>query len=64
MEGESGRRLTMVAQIKKIRIDFLRPQIAHVLRANMTGKTCQRQVPVIKSSSLTFSRKDGENAKT
>lgn len=38
MEDEPGRRLTMVAQMNRIRIDFLRPQIAHVLKAKMTGK--------------------------
>jgi len=34
-----GRWLTIVAQINMIRIDFLRLQIAHVLKAKMTGKT-------------------------
>lgn len=38
MKDESGRRLTMVAQMNMIRIDFLRPQMAHVLRAKMTGQ--------------------------
>jgi len=40
MEGESGRRLTMVAHMNMMRIDFLRLQIAHVLKAKMTGKRC------------------------
>ena len=38
MEDESGRRLTMVAQMNIIRIDFLRPQIAHALKAKITRK--------------------------
>lgn len=37
MEGESRGLLTIVAQANTMRIDFLRPQIAHVLKANITG---------------------------
>lgn len=40
MKDESGGWLTMVAQMNIIRIDFLRPQIAHVLKAKMTGESC------------------------
>jgi len=35
-----GRRLTMVAQMNVKRIDFLRPQIAHALKAKMTVQRC------------------------
>jgi hypothetical protein len=36
VQGESRGSLTIAAQTNMIRIDFLRSQIAHVLRANMT----------------------------
>jgi hypothetical protein len=37
MEDQSCGRLTKAAPINNMRIDFLRPQIAHVLKANITG---------------------------
>jgi hypothetical protein len=38
MEDKSGSWLTIVAQMNMARIDFLRPQIAHVLKANITAE--------------------------
>jgi hypothetical protein len=37
MEGESRGLLTIVARVNTTRIDLFLPQIAHVLKANMTG---------------------------
>ena len=39
IEGASADLLTIAAQINSTRIDFLRPQIAHVLNANITGSS-------------------------
>ena len=64
MEDESDRRLTMVAQMNIIRIDFFRPQMAHALKAKITRKGVSAAGVRKPGLGLTFGREDSKNTKT